>query len=109
MKRLERVPEDFFLITTDAVGLYPSIPHKEGILALKNKPEEQTSSKILSSDLVKLAEFLLKSSFFENNNKIKQQISVIAIGANFALPYGCIYMNKTVTNFLTELLKIVIC
>ena len=45
MKRLERVPEDSFLITTDVVGLYPSIPHKEGILALKanqwNKPPQR--------------------------------------------------------------------
>ena len=71
MKRLERVPEDFFVITRDVVGLYPSIPHKEGILALKNKSEGQTSSKILSRDLVKWAEFLLKSYFFENNNEIK--------------------------------------
>ena len=64
MKRLERVPEDSFLITTDVVGLYPSIPHKEGILTLKNKSEEQTSPEIPSNDLVKLAEFLLKSIFF---------------------------------------------
>ena len=111
MKRLERVPEDSFLITTDVVGLYPSIQHKEGILALKSKSEEQTSSKIPSRDLVKLAEFFLKSNFFENNNEIKQQISGIAIGTNFALPYDCIYMNKTVTNFLKmqELLTIEIC
>ena len=46
MKRIGKVPEGSFLITADVVGLYPSIPHKEGILALKSKLEEQTSSKI---------------------------------------------------------------
>ena len=65
MKRIERVPEGSFLITTDVVGLYLRIPCKEGILALKNKSQEQTSSKIPSNDLVKLAEFLLKSNFFK--------------------------------------------
>ena len=28
MKRSGKVPEESFLVTTDAVGLYPSIPHK---------------------------------------------------------------------------------
>ena len=65
MKRIERVPEGSFLITTDVVGLYLRIPRKEGILALKNKSQEQTSPKIPSNDLVKLAEFLLKSNFFK--------------------------------------------
>ena len=81
------------------VGLYPSIPHKEGILALKSKLEEQTGSKIPTNDLVKLAEFVLKNKFFEFNNEIKQQIST-AIGTKFAPPYACIYMDKTETDFL---------
>ena len=53
MKRLERVPEDSFLITTDVVGLYPSIPHKEEISALKNKSEEQTSKTLGKAELKK--------------------------------------------------------
>ena len=100
MKRIGKVPEGFFLVTADVVGLYPSIPHKEGILALKSKLEEQTSSKIPTNDLVKLAEFVLKKIFFEFNKEIKQQISGTAIGNKFAPPYACIYMDKTETNFL---------
>ena len=46
-KGLEKVPQDSFLVTTNVVGLYANITHKEGILALKNKSEEQTSSKSL--------------------------------------------------------------
>ena len=84
MKRIGKVPEGFFLVTADVVGLYPSIPHKEGILALKSKLEEQTSSKIPTNDRVKLAEFVLKNNFFQFNNKIKQQISGTGIGTKFA-------------------------
>ena len=77
MKRIEKVPEGYFLVTADVVVLYLSIPYKEGILALKSKLEEPTSSMIPTNDLVKLAEFVLKNSFFEFIKEIKQQISEI--------------------------------
>ena len=95
MKRIGKVPEVCFLVTADVVSLYPSILHKEGILALKSKLEEQTSSKIPTNDLVKWAEFVLKNIFFEFNNKIKQQVSGSAFGTTFAPPYTCIYMDET--------------
>ena len=74
MKRIGKVLEVSFLVTADGVGTYPSIPHKEGILALKNKLEEQTSN-IFANDLVNLAQFVPKNKLFEFNNKIKKQIS----------------------------------
>ena len=90
MKRIGKVPEGSFLVTEDVVGLYPSIPHKEGILALNSKLEKQTASKISTNDLVKFAEFVLKNNFFEFINGIKQQISGNAIGTKFAPPYASI-------------------
>ena len=62
LKRIGKVPESSFLVTADMVGLYPSIPYKEGILALKSKLEEQTASKIPTNNLVKLADFAFKSN-----------------------------------------------
>ena len=79
MKRIGKIPEGSFLVTADVVGLYPSIPHNEGILALKQKLEEQPSTKIPTNDLVKLAEFVLKNNLFEFNDKVKQQISGTAL------------------------------
>ena len=100
MKRIEKIPEGSFLVTADVVGLYPSTPHNEGISALKQKLEEQPSTKIPTNDLVKLAEFILKNNLFEFNDKVKQQISGTAIGTKFAPPYAYIYMDKTETDFL---------
>ena len=101
MKRIGKVLEGSFLVTADVFRLYPSTPpKKEGILALKSKLEEQTSSKIPTNDLVKLAEFLFKNIFFEFNNEIKQQISGTAIGTKFTPPHACSYMDKTETDFL---------
>ena len=99
-KRIGKISEGSFLETADVVALYPSIPNNKGILALKQKLEEQQSTKISTYDLVKLAEFVLRNNLFEFNDKVKQQISGTAIGTKFAPPYACIYMDKTETDFL---------
>ena len=65
MKRIGKVPEGSVLVTADVIALYPRIPHKERILALKSKLEEQTSSKIPANYLVKLEDFFLRNNFFE--------------------------------------------
>ena len=100
MKRIGKVSEGSFLVTADVVCLYASMPDKEGILAIKIKLDEQTSSKIPTNDVIKLAEFVLKNNFFEFKNEIKQQIPGTTIGTKFAPPYACIYMDKTETDFL---------
>ena len=47
-----------------------------------------------------MAEFVLKTYFFEFNNQIKQQISGIVIDTNCAPTYACIFMDKVETEFL---------
>ena len=42
MKRIAKVLEGSSQVTADVVSLYPRILHKESILALKKKIEEQT-------------------------------------------------------------------
>ena len=100
LKKIEKFPEGCFLVTADVVGLYPSIPHNEGISALEEKLEEQPSTRFPINDLVKLAEFILKNNLFQFNDKVKQQISGTATGTKFSPPYVCIYMDKTETDFL---------
>ena len=82
MKRTGKVPEGSLLVTADVVSLYPGIAHKEGILASKSKLEEQTTSKIPTKDLVKLAEFVLKSSFFELTTKLSNRSLVLLLKLN---------------------------
>ena len=43
MKRIGEIPEDAILVTVEVIGLYPSIQHKEGFDALKEKLEEKSS------------------------------------------------------------------
>ena len=85
MKKIDKIPEDAILVTGDVIVLYPSIPHKEGLDALKEKLKEKPSPKIPPNDLIKLAEFVLKDNVLEFHDKVKQQISGTAIDSKFAL------------------------
>ena len=89
------------MVTADVVGLYPSIPHADGLEILSAKLEECEDKSIATEDLLQMARFVLRNNFFEFDSKIKQQISGTAIGRNFAPPNACIFMDKFETDFLT--------
>ena len=100
IKHLGKVPSNAILVTADVVGLYPSISHGAGLEALNEKLEERVENKIPSSDLVNMAEFVLKNNYFEFDSKVKKRISETAIGTKFAPPYACIFMDKVEREFL---------
>ena len=73
LDRIGDLPEGAILCTIDVVGLYPHIPHNEGLEALKEAlstleskldSEQQRS---LNEDLLSFAELVLKSNNFEFN------------------------------------------
>ena len=90
-KTLGCIPDNAILVTADLVGLYPSIPHQAGLIALK---EALDKKKIPTDDLIRMAEFVL------SNSDAFQQISGTAIGTKFAPPYACIYMDQVEQKFL---------
>ena len=47
-----------------------------------------------------MAEFVLKNSYFEFNEKVYKHISGTAIENKFAPPYACIFMDEMETSFL---------
>ena len=106
IRNLGKIPKDSFLVTADVVGLYPSIPHEAGLNALYEKLEQRSDKKVSSTDLVNMAEFVLKNNYFEFDTKVHQQISGTAIGTKFAPPYACIFMDKVENEFLeTQTIK----
>ena len=88
------MPDNAILVTADVVGLYPSIPHHTGLIALKEALDKSLSKKIPTDDLIRMAEFVL------SNSDAFQQISGTAIGTKFEPPYACIYMDQVEQKFL---------
>ena len=94
------IAQDALLVTTDVVGLYPSIPHQVGLKALKETLDTRENRNIATNDLIKMAEFVLKNNYFDFNGQVKQKISGAAIGTKFAPIYTCIFMDDIESKFL---------
>ena len=99
LKAAGEVPKGAILVTADVVGLYPSIPHSEGLDILK-KPSEHYPNKVSTEHIVKMADFVLKNNLFEFGSKFYKQISETAIGTNFAPLYALIFMDHIETEYL---------
>ena len=100
LKNLRKIPENAFLVTSDVVGLYPNIPHDEGLEVSRKQCNALDNKSISTEDLVKMAEFVLKNNYFEFNSSCKHQILGTAIGTKFAPPYACIFMDYIEREFL---------
>ena len=66
------------------MGFYPSIPHETGLKALREVLDKRQQHTIPNSELITMADFVLKNNYFEFNGQIKQYISGTAIGTKFA-------------------------
>ena len=102
LKELGSVPQNALLVTVDVVGLYPSIPHQDGLDALSIKLKQREDKKIPTEVLLKMTQFVLKNNYFEFNSKVQQQLSGMVPGTKFALPYACIFMDRVETEFLEK-------
>ena len=100
LRAIGEIPRGVILATADVVGLYPSIPHDEGLKVLWNQYDKFIDETVPTEDIIKMAEFVLKNNLFEFNSKFYKQISGTAIGTKFAPPYACIFMDYIETEFL---------
>ena len=55
--------------------------------------------KIILSDLINIAEFVLKNNYFEFDSKVKKHISGSAIRTKLGPPYTFIFMDKVEREF----------
>ena len=70
IKRISNIADDAILVTADVVGLYPSIPLGRGLKTLEETLEKRDPIQISTSDLVKMAKFVLQNTYLERpNNK----------------------------------------
>ena len=94
------VPENDILVRADLVGLHPSIPHDAGLKALREVLDKRDQHTIPTSELIRMADFVLKNNYVEFYRQIKQQMFGTAIGTKFAPPYACLFMDKIEIAFI---------
>ena len=88
IKELGQLPEGTILCTIDVVGLYPNIPHDEGLVFLKDFLDSRVDKQITTYTLIELAEPVLKSNIFEFSIKTYKKIRGTTNGIKFAPPYA---------------------
>ena len=86
------MPDGAILCTMDVVGLFPNIPHGEGLASLRWFLETRDNKHIASDTLTELAEVVLKNNIFEFDEKTFKQKRGTVIETKFASPYAILFM-----------------
>ena len=97
---MRRFPEGAILVTIDVVGLYPNIPHHEGLGAIRKILNTRTDPEIPTDDIVDLAEQVLKNNNFEFNGRHFIQKRGTAIGTKMAPAYANLFMHDLESKLL---------
>ena len=67
---MRKIPEGALLCSMDVVGLYLSIPHGEGLEAIREALDNREEPEIVTNTLVELASLVLENNYFEFNGRI---------------------------------------
>ena len=82
IKGLSEIPNDAILVSFDVVGLYPHIPHEEGLATMKTFLDKRPEKEISTSALCELANIVLKNNYFEHgNDKYHQKLIALVMYA----------------------------
>ena len=87
------MPEDIILCTIDVVGLYPNIPHEDGLVAMRKALDALEDKTVSTDSLIELAECILKNNIFEHKTSSYKQLRGTVIGTKMATPYAIISMG----------------
>ena len=99
---LPPLPDDVILCTVDVVGLYPNIPHDEGLIAMRKALDLRKDKRISTESLIELAECVLKNNIFEHNLSFYKQLRGTAIGTKMAPSYAIIFLGDLEERFFNN-------
>ena len=86
------VPPNSLIFTFDIETLYPSIPPKLGLIALKNLIAPHFSRQ-KANLIYALSALTLEYHFLKFDNQTYQQIKGTAMGSNFSVVYACLFLS----------------
>ena len=89
-----KLPKSIILCTMDVVGLYASIPHEEGLFALRKQLESRKDKYASTDTIIDLAELVLKSDIFTFMKKTVEQKWGTTIGTKIAPWYSITFMAE---------------
>lgn len=100
INKITPIPQNSILMTADVKSLYTSIPHREGILATKEKLETRAEKEIPTWIILRFIHFILTKNCFEFNNEFYLQTNGTSMGTKMAPEYAIIFMDNLEQKFL---------
>ncbi len=91
---LTDLPTGSILVTIDVCALYTSIPHADGLTALRKTLEDRPSLYPPTEFLLELTQFILQNNVFEFNGKFYRQVQGTAMGTRMAPSYANLFMQE---------------
>ena len=86
------IPENGLLVWFDVVGLYPHIPHDQGVKIMGRFLDKREDHSVSSESLCKVANIVLKHNYFQLGKDVYHQILGTVIRTKFAPHYANIFM-----------------
>ena len=86
IKNLKNISSKSILATAD-VGVDPSISHESGLNAIKEALENRKYKSVLTSDILKMLEFLLKNNYLNLTEMLNNSCQVQQLGQNVHLTF----------------------
>ena len=102
-KELGRLPKNAILCTIDVVGLYPNIPHEEGLASIRKHLDKRENKEVTTNTLVELADIVLKNNYFQFLDKTFKQKWGTAIETKFAISYSILFMADLEKHLLSDI------
>lgn len=94
------------LVTIDVNALYTSIPHREGLAALRRFLDKRPTPHSPSTEFIlEAAEFVLTHNYFRFEDDHFLQVKGTAMGTRFAPSYANLYMAALEQDFLASRLQ----
>ena len=103
LQELGSLPKNAILCTIDVVGLYPNIPHEEGLASIRKHLNNRENKEVTTDTLVELADIVLKNNYFQFLDKTFKQKRGTAIGTKFAPPYSILFMADLEKRLLSDI------
>ena len=92
----------YILYTVDVVGLYPSIHHEEGLIAIKKAIDTRKEETLPIDSLIELAECFLRNIIFKHDKSVFKLFRETTKETKMAPPYAIIFMRSLEEDILSK-------
>ena len=102
-KELGSLPKNAILCTVAIFGLYPYIPHEEGLASVRKHLDHRENKEVTTDTLIELTVIVLKNNYFQFLDKPIKQKQGTTIETKLAPPYSVLFVSDLEERLLSNI------